>query len=149
MHLLPLCDGDVARAIAGLFGRRHPLGVNEETSRVLDALLSYRTVLTACDPNDVITQLKNICVEEPRRVLNLCSAMLDDAERSSDGVQRLFVAGRDLIDISMTLQRLHDHREEGLDLFERLLKMGMYGAHEVLRELNVRPNISVGGQDGN
>lgn len=143
MRLLPLSSGDVAAAVAGLFGRRHSLPADDNTNQVLDAILDCRAVLAASDSHDFALQLKNICADEPRRVLGLCNALLDEAQRTSEGVPRLSTAGRELIDISLTLQRLYECREDGLDLFERLLELGMYGARETLEELNIRPDAKL------
>jgi hypothetical protein len=45
----------------------------------------------------------------------------------------------DLIEISITLQRLPETRDAGLAIFETLLDIGAYEASQVLRELDRRP----------
>ena len=49
---------------------------------------------------------------------------------------RLFGAAEELIDLSITLQRLPAFRERGLDLFESPLELGVYGAREVLEDVD-------------
>lgn len=145
LQLIPRASGDLAMAIMEVFGFTSALPGDDHTTQLLDALLDHdhRSLLSAGAAHNLVSRLKEICAEEPRRVSMLCNALLDEIARVEDGNYGLDRAEGDLIDISVTLQRLHDYREEGLDLFERLLKLEIYGTRDMLHELDVRPRLSV------
>jgi hypothetical protein len=140
LRLFPFATDEIAAGIAGIFGRKHSFPDDEATRDVLDAFLQHPRVLAAGDTHDVVFQLQKLCAEEPARVLALCAMLLDESVRSPEGAGRLSIAGSELTDLALTLMRMHGFRKEGLDLFERLLEAGVYGAHETLREFNVRPD---------
>jgi len=129
----------MSSAIMGVFAYGSALPADDSTIRLLDSLLEHPSMLAASEPHGFASCMQALCAEEPDRVLKLCNTLLD--QRTAEGTHKLGLAEEDLISITVTLQRLPGYREQGLELFERLLVMGLYGARETLRELDATPQL--------
>jgi len=87
-------------------------------------------------------KLSSLLPVEAERVYQVCMALLDQRKDDITGISNSFaVNGDELIDISLTLQRIGSHREKGLELFERLLDLDAYGIRGTLLELDRRPSL--------
>lgn len=78
----------------------------------------------------------------PDLVLNLANALLDQLESQRDDEYRrnFDLSDSALTSIALTLQRMQERlRNAGLDLFERLLKLGFSATVQTVRELDNRP----------
>jgi len=139
LRLLPQASADMSSAIMGVFAYGSALPADDSTIRLLDSLLEHPFMLAASVPHGFASCIQELCAEEPDRVLKLCNTLLD--QRTAEGTHKLGLAEEDLISITVTLQRLPGYREQGLELFERLLVMGLYGARETLRELDATPQL--------
>lgn len=56
----------------------------------------------------------------------------------SDMRTSVALASREIIDLSITLHRLDDTREQGLQMFEQLVEIGAYESRQVLNEIDNR-----------
>lgn len=75
----------------------------------------------------------------PGLMADLCERMVTEIEAdTSEGTEkwRFRQAARDLVEFTLTLQRIRGYREKGLELFERLLKLGIHGASELLSDVD-------------
>jgi hypothetical protein len=128
--LAAVADAETAAALMDVFRQAGPLPVDGCMRRVLTATLEGPALLEV-DPMFLVEQLKHGLREglEPGLVASVARAL---AERKGAelGDVRTAWAGSvgDLVEISLTLQRLPEGREDGTALFERLMEIG---AHEV------------------
>lgn len=143
LKLIPHARGELAETLMHIFPYRHSLIVDDATIRVLDALRQHRSLLVEVRAENLTYSLKDLAAAEPELVNELCNALLDENTKIPEGWHRLARAGEHLIQIAVTLHRLRDYRKVGLDLFERLLEMEIYGISEVLRDVDVRPSRMV------
>ncbi|UQA61779.1 NACHT domain-containing protein [Polyangium aurulentum] len=139
LNLIPRAKGDIASALmVAVFRYNQPMLADKATTTVLDQILTHPGVLAAGGTHKIVTCLSATCAHDPNRVTALCNAWLDEIEDMQDSWSRLSQAGDELIHIAITLQRMHGHQDAGLDLFERLLKLDLYGIRDVLHEVDVR-----------
>lgn len=78
----------------------------------------------------------------PETVLKLCNILLDqlESDREHEYQRNFDIADSALTGIAITLQRMDEKlRVAGLDLFERLLKLGFTSTVQTVRELDNRP----------
>ncbi len=117
---------------------------DEHTKQLLDAILAHPQVLSSLTDYFSLEKLMGLLPIEAGRVCDFCFALLDQRGAEIANIQGgLAGCAEDLINISMTLQRLLDYREKGLTLFEKLLELDIYGVNYVLFELDRRPHKTV------
>jgi hypothetical protein len=80
-----------------------------------------------------VAELVHAC---PAAVITFCEKLLSLLESGDEAAAHSFTGPQDLVDLSVTAQRIPAYRERGLDLFERLLALGMYGASQVLADVD-------------
>jgi len=75
----------------------------------------------------------------PEPIAEFAKAIVEPARKDMGDIQRRWALGPDkLVDLSLTLQRYPETRETGIDLFERLIEVGVYEAEQVLRVIDKR-----------
>ena len=122
-----------------LFDRFVP---NKNSKRILQSVERFPDLVRQTSAYHFAEMLELFVTSIPEAVLNLSNVLLDQLEASrEDEFRRNFdLADAALTSISMTLQRMnHDLRRKGLDLFERLLKIGFTSTSETIKELDSRP----------
>ena len=122
-----------------LFDRFVP---NRYSKRILKSAEQYPDLLRHVSAYHFAEMLELFVTSVPERVLALSNILLDQLEGAKDQeFQRNFdLADAALTSIAMTLQRMNsDLRGEGLDLFERLLRIGFTSTSETVKELDSRP----------
>lgn len=87
-----------------------------------------------------LSELSGLISVRPEMVARLCQHMIEELEASRHQTEsvRFRRSARDLVEFTLTLQRVHGCREQGLELFERLLRLGIHGARELLSEVDRR-----------
>jgi hypothetical protein len=141
LRLIPLAKNPIASAVLHLLNQKDPLPINDYTRSILDAIIENPQILKEGSNHFMTEKLSNLLPVEAERVYRVCMALLDQRKDDFAGISNSFaVNGDELIDISLTLQRIGSHREKGLELFERLLDLDAYGIRDTLIELDRRPS---------
>ena len=145
LRLIPTPDNRVLRAISHIFGRENTLFYDDNMKRILDSLCTYPNVLANDRTGYLIEALENIVIIDPDRVYQICSAIVDKLGKKLTNIaQSSAIWSENLINIALALNRLDmPHRERGLELFEKLLNLGVWRVRETLLELDRRlvPNV--------
>jgi len=140
-RLIPDAIKPIASAILHILNQSNPLPVNKHTRSILDAIIDYPQILKEGSNPFLAERLSNLLPIEAERVYQVCAALLDQLKDEIGNIASGFsLHGDELIDISLTLQRISTHRAKGLELFERLLDLDAYGIHNTLLELDRRPS---------
>ena len=140
IRLIDTVRGPVATALHFVFRKSSPLPVDAHTRELLVAVLKRPSVLVAQDVYFLVESLKGLLYEEgyPVLVYDVARTLIEltvQTRSESDAVQNL---GK-LTDLALTLHRIPDTREHGLDIFERLLKADAPGLSESLRMIDRPP----------
>ena len=130
------CDA-IATALNLIFQRSAPLPIDVHTRELLQAMLRRPSVLVAQSLYFLVRSLKGLLYEDgyPALVYDVARTLIEEAARSrceAETVQEL----SELADLAMTLHRIPDTREDGLDLFQRLLKADAPGLSESLEMID-------------
>ena len=115
---------------------------NKNSKRILQLAEQFPELIRHVDAYRFAEMLELFATSIPEVVLKLSNALLDQLEVPGEKeFRRNFdLADAALTSISMTLQRMNnDLRGRGLDLFERLLKIGFTSTSETIKELDSRP----------
>jgi len=140
-RLIPHAKSPIASAVLHFLNQSNPLPINDHTRSILDAIIKYPQILKEGSNHFLTEKLSGLLPVEAERIYQVCMALLDQRKDDITGINNSFaVNGDELIDISLTLQRISSHREKGLELFERLLDMDAYGIKDTLLELDRRPS---------
>ncbi len=140
VRLMPLSNKSIASAILDIFRMTTSLSVCEETRAVLDGITALPDILGSSRNSFLIDRLSDIVQAEPERVYSMCSSLIDQSEDEIGDISTHWAASAgDLVNIALTLQRINTHRAKGLELFERLLDLDVYGVKDALFELDRRP----------
>ena len=112
------------------------IGPDDLAVEVLNAFASRAAPLPRECAHDAVSWLALLVQASPAQVLSLAASLVSAAESHSDAPLRLGGAAVELVNMSLTLQRMPEFREQGLALFERLLALDLYGARGVLEEID-------------
>ena len=133
-------DTQIASALMALFRVEGSFALNKYSRAIIDSIIAYPQSLKGSVDSSLIESLIEFLPVEAERVYRLCNAILDQCGKDVANMQTgLSASAGELIDIALTLQRLPSWRERGLELFERLLELDIYGVKGVLFELDRRP----------
>jgi hypothetical protein len=128
-----------------VFLRPDVLTADRETERLLRTLHAHPAVLRGAQGPFFAERLEDLLTTYPNVVFGLCMdvARLWEQELGSPRVG-LAGATAHFTNMALTFQRLDsEYRAKGLDLFERLLDIGVHDAFMTLQELDRRtPNPS-------
>ncbi|QDT94579.1 ATP-binding protein [Gimesia aquarii] len=131
----------INEALAGVFlsNRFVP---NRNSKRILSATAEYPTILQNVSVYHFAEMLELFITSEPELVLKLSNLLLDHLELNpkNESSRDYYLSDPALTSIAMTLQRMgSDFRSAGLDLFERLLRLGFSSTVQTMNELDNRP----------
>ena len=137
IRLIDTAGGPVAAALHSVFRKSSPLPVDVHTRELLEVVLERPSVLVAQDVYFLVHSLKGLLYEDgyPVLVYDVARTLIEQAVRDrsrSEAVQNL----SDLADLALTLHRIPDTKDHGLDLFERLLEADAPGLSESLRMID-------------
>jgi len=118
------------------FRGTHTLLNDTDTQRLLSALTAQPAVVASERGSFFFEGLQDLLPGAAAQITDLLLALVAYIKVQGDR-RFLMPRGSALVDTAMTLQRLRSPiRERGLELFEQLLSLGVYEAHEVLSELD-------------
>jgi hypothetical protein len=109
------------------------------TRELLQALVNSPCVLAMAD-DFVVDGLKDLLRggADPDLISDVASTVLVQTERSHCEEDRAAYDLTGLVDLALTLHRIPETREIGIDLFEQLIRADAYGAHERLQQMDRR-----------
>jgi hypothetical protein len=112
------------------------IGADDLAREVLQAFATRsEPVPTECS-QDLVSWLSRLVHAEPASVHQLLTSLVPAAATDPNGMRVGFSAG-ELVNTALTLQRMPGFREQGLDLFEQLLGLNLYGARGALDEIDL------------
>ena len=137
VRIVSIGRGAVGAAVCSVFRRSSSLPVDAHTRELLEALLKRPAVLVESNVHFLVESLKGLLYEEryPVLVYEVASALIEQAGQNSRGSEALRNPS-DLADLALTLHRIPNSREQGLELFERLLEKDAPGVSDSLREID-------------
>ena len=109
------------------------------TRELLQALVNSPCVLAMAD-DFVVDGLKDLLRggADPDLISDVASTVLVQTERSECEEDRAAYDLTGLVDLALTLHRIPETREKGIDVFEQLIRADAYGAHERLQQMDRR-----------
>ena len=128
----------VENALSKVFLKVYPLPPDGHTRKLLETLLDWPSILYR-DSGFLIRGLKGLLHDswEPRVVYRVIKALITKNKTTlSDGSTRLAASAGDLADIALTLHRIQDTREYGLELFEHLMNVNSHELEERLKTID-------------
>jgi nucleoside phosphorylase len=140
-RLIPVANSDMSEAVLDVFRLSEPLYADEYTSRLFESLLSFPETLQQSENQFIIDRLQDLLPTETDLVYRVCKCLLDGSSEELGRIkQGFFSYGPELVDISLRLQRCGGQsRLQGLEIFERLLELNIYGVRDTLVEMDGRP----------
>jgi Domain of unknown function (DUF4062)/ATPase family associated with various cellular activities (AAA) len=130
----------ISYACSTVFWASHDFLPDEVTENLLNAVADNCARLSDSAISDLIGHLPSILPEKRRTVLKLCNSIVSHVGSKLTSISTgVFTCGPSLVNIAMTLQRFEDTRTNALDLFERLLSLGVDAAFNCLHEIDIRP----------
>lgn len=122
----------IDKALSGSFTKVDVLPADDHTRDLLESLLERPTVL-AGGGHSLIKGLKGLLRDgwKPELVYRVTKALISEKARNLGDIRTASAAyAGDLADIALTLHRIPDTRELGLELFESLMDARSYGLDE-------------------
>jgi hypothetical protein len=137
VRIVSMARGAVGAAVRSVFLRSSPLPVDVHTRELLEAVRKRPSVLVGSSVHFLVESLRGLLYETgyPVLVYEVVSALIEQADQSSGGSAVLRNLS-DLADLALTLHRIPDSKEHGLELFERLLERDAPGLSESLRQID-------------
>lgn len=140
VRLVPGATGDTAYAVMDAFRLATTIIADAATLQFLQALHENPAVLTATQHTFFVEHLEQLLSIWPDLIVSLCRELVQRRSADLASIQSGLSAGTpQLTNIALTLQRLGgEYRQQGLDLFEQLLDVGIHEAQAALNELDKR-----------
>ena len=137
VRIVSIARGAVSAAVRSVFLRSSSLPADVNTRELLESVLKRPSVLVGSNVHFLVESLKGLLYETgyPVLVYEVASALIEQADQNSGGSAALRNLS-DLADLAVTLHRIPDSREQGLELFERLLERDAPGLSESLRRID-------------
>jgi hypothetical protein len=138
VRLMPQADRRVGQGIMYIFPRADPMLADRETERLLRTLHAHPTVLKGAQGPFFAERLEDLFLTYPDVVFDLCVdvAQLWEQELGSPRAGSASATAH-FTNMALAFQRLDGaYRVKGLDLFERLLDIGVHDAFMTLQELD-------------
>ena len=134
--IVSTASSSVAVAMRSVFLVNSPFLADAHTRELLEAVLERPSVLVG-RAHFLIKGLKDLLYEDgyPALAYKVATALIEQAARTrseADAARNL----SDLVDLALTLHRIPDTKEPGLDLFERLLEANAPGLSQSLNVID-------------
>ena len=138
VRLARTANSAVEEAVSASFGKADPLPADDHTLDLLEALLERPAVL-AKGGHFLIEGLKGLLREgwRPELVYRIANALIAEKAKDLGDIRTAWAAdAEDLADIALTLHRIPETRELGLELCERLMEARSYGLDERIARID-------------
>ena len=132
LRLMSTGSETVGNALSAIFEKGDPLLADDHTHKLLEAMLDRPSIL-AGGKYFLMKGLKGLLREgwNPNLVHRVANALIQEKGKAlGDESTAWAVNAGDLADIALTLHRIPETREAGLDLFERLMDVSSYELDE-------------------
>ena len=134
--IVSTAPSSVAVAMHSVFRVNSPFPADAHTRELLEAVLERPSVLVG-RAHFLVKGLKDLLYEDGYPVLayKVATALIEQAARTrseADAARSL----SDLVDLALTLHRIPDTKEHGLELFERLLEANAPGLSQSLKVID-------------
>jgi hypothetical protein len=138
VRLVPLVDAAIAWASLGVFRTTDCLQFDACTKSLLEALCDNPDIVGMCPHSFLAERIHDLFPAHADLVAKVAAVIVDAAEkRATGGLIDTWHLGQ-LVDLAISLHHREETRQEGLDLFERLLDLEAHGARDALLELDAR-----------
>ncbi|MDE0191068.1 MAG: TIR domain-containing protein [Gammaproteobacteria bacterium] len=136
-RLIDTAGDSIATALHVLFRRSESLPIGAHTRQLLEAALQQPPILEGQNMYFLVKGLKGLLYEDgyPAIVYDVARTVVEEAGRSRSGADKVQNLS-ELADLALTLHRIEDTREHGLDLFELLLRADAPGLSESLKMID-------------
>ena len=128
----------VGFALSGMFHKMDFLPTDRHTEQILKAMLDRPAIFTGAR-HSLIGQLKGLLHDRwnPVLVYRVTEKIITERERELGDMRTAWPASAGhLADISLTLHRFPETKEEGLELFERLMIADSYGMDKRIAQID-------------
>ena len=115
--------------------------VDDESRRLLVALARDPEAFFVTHSGLALEWVSSLLHCYPTEVRTLVEGLVTALETRGTDAPYVHAGLDTLVNLSITMQRLPQHREAGLDIFERLLSIGFYGARRALDEADAWPRF--------
>ncbi len=116
------------------------LPVDQYTVSLLDGMCTHGVFKHEGRSTFFLDRLVDLVRHERTLVAHVVEGFIEEATAELADISTAFAgAAPQLADIALTLQRYDDTRDDGLQIFERLLELDAYGAQDALNELDQIP----------
>jgi SpoVK/Ycf46/Vps4 family AAA+-type ATPase len=142
MQLARDADGYLPSAVMDVFHAAGQLPPDAKTRELLSVIVDNPDLIQRGEASFLIDRLKELLADgfDPSLIAAVTRSLLTAGGSALGDIRTGWAANaRDLIEITITLQRITETRSVGLDQFEMLMDLGAYEASQVLRELDRRP----------
>lgn len=142
LRVLPLADSAVAATWVSVLTQPDTVPAEPATKQLLEALLQRRDALAGHLMRLLVDNLQALlrAMWEPELICRVASALVGEVGGALGDVRTAWAANAsDLTEIALTLHRLPQTRQGGLDLFERLLAVDAFELDQRLGTLDRRP----------
>ena len=109
--------------------------INQEEWKLLELLSQDFESLQTEDIDFLFERLENNIPQNPKIVIKLVNCFLSDLKKSNEKRNNCLI-GEELIAISHRLQRLPAYSSDGLDIFEKLINLNLYGVNTLLDDID-------------
>ncbi len=140
IELLAGATNEVAKAWASIFYGAGPLLPDEHTAQILAAVTSHPKVVSG-SPGSLIERLGELLqvALSPERIAVLLVTLVNEYGNEVGDMRTTWHGSAEhIIDLSLTLQRLPETREQGMSVFEKLMDMDAYSIGNALFEIDRR-----------
>ena len=142
MKLARRADEYLPVAVMDVFRTPRTLPPDAQTRELLSVIADNPDFIQRGETSFLIDRLKELLADgfDPSLIAAITKSLLAAGGSALGDIRTSWAAdARDLIEITITLQRIPETRSVGLDQFETLMDLGAYEASQVLRELDRRP----------
>lgn len=135
LDLLSRADVRIDHAIVSVLGLADDFILDDDAVAVLRAFTERPETFLGRDGGHALRWAAGLVQTCPPDVFAFCSALVTALERLG-GERTAYAGAPELVNLSVTLQRIPGLRSAGLQLFERLLELDVFGAQGVLRDVD-------------
>jgi hypothetical protein len=107
--------------------------------KLVQAFLRLDPALTKAWVSELVEKVAAGCDVQPKLATEVCQHLLDTAgDKFGDFRGGLSLRQSELINIALTVHRLPEHRQQGLEMFEQMLQLNLRELHDALKHLDHR-----------
>lgn len=107
--------------------------------KLVRAFLRLDSTVTEAWVSELVEKVAAGCDVQPKLATEVCQHLLDTAEdKLGDFRGGLSLRQGELINIALTVHRLPEYRQQGIEMFEQMLQLNLRELHDALKHLDNR-----------